>query len=92
MGKAIITTDVPGCRDTVVNNKNGFLVEARSAEDLSSAMLRMLDNPQTIVEMGIASRRIAEAQFNVDKVNEVILNKIKQPTISKEKIQIGSST
>ena len=92
MGRAIITTDVPGCRDTVVNNVNGYLVKARSVQDLSTAMIRMLDNPQVIVKMGIASREIAEVQFNVNKVNEVILNKINQFTTSKEKILLVTSS
>ncbi|WP_416695913.1 glycosyltransferase family 4 protein [Candidatus Pseudothioglobus sp. Uisw_050_01] len=92
MGRAIITTDVPGCRDTVVNNINGYLVKARSAEDLSRAMISMLDNPQVILEMGIASRGIAEAQFNVDKVNELIIDKFEQVTKKKEKLLLVTSS
>ena len=92
MGRAIITTDVPGCRDTVVNNVNGYLVKPRSVEDLSRAMISMLENPRALAKMGIASRDFVETQFDVHKVNESILNKINHITTSKEKLLLVASS
>lgn len=69
MGLAIITTDVPGCRDTVIDGINGFLVPARNVEGLALAMQTFINCPHLIGQMGRESRRLAEEKFNVDNVN-----------------------
>lgn len=69
--RAIITTDVPGCRETVQDN--GILVPVRDAQGLYLAMQRFVLQPELIKRMGNNSRVIAEARFAVDKVNQVIL-------------------
>ena len=73
-GKAIITTDAPGCKETVVSGENGFLVPVKDAESLAEKMTYLIENPQTVQKMAGKSRRIAEEKFDVKKVNEVILN------------------
>jgi len=75
-GRAIITTDVPGCRETVRDGVNGFLVPARNVDALSSAMEKLIKNPELIVEMGRRSREIALEKYDVNKVNRVILSAI----------------
>lgn len=75
-GRAVITTDVPGCRDTVVDGVNGFLVPARDPDALARAMMRFIDDPSLIAGMGAASRRLAEEKFNVEKINSVILREL----------------
>jgi len=70
MGRPIITTDSPGCRETVVPGKNGFLVATRSVEPLAEAMLKLIENPELRSSMGRASRKLAEEKFDVHKVNE----------------------
>lgn len=67
-GKAIITTDSPGCRETVVENKNGLLVPPRDAARLADAMSYMLENPRATSEMGAASRRLVLERFSDDTV------------------------
>lgn len=74
MGRPVITTDAPGCRDTVIEGENGFLVPARDPEALAQAMLRFVRSPDLIPEMGAASRRLAERRFDVHKVNRLILD------------------
>jgi glycosyltransferase involved in cell wall biosynthesis len=74
MGRAIVTTDVPGCRETVVPGVNGWLVAPRQVDGLASAMLRILEEPGDIERMGAASRQIAEQRFDVHAVNRVILD------------------
>jgi glycosyltransferase involved in cell wall biosynthesis len=73
MGRPIITTDVPGCRDTVVEGKNGFLVQAKDASSLGDAMLRFVHHPDLIPVMGEYGLRLAEERFNVHDVNKKIL-------------------
>jgi glycosyltransferase involved in cell wall biosynthesis len=72
-GRAIITTDAPGCRQTVVAGENGFLVPVGDEQALAQAMLRFLQDPGLIASMGEASRRLAEARFDVNHVNAQML-------------------
>ena len=76
MGRAIITTDAPGCRETVVDGENGFLVPVRDHVRLSEAMLKLVENPELIVKMGQRSRQIAEEKYDVHKVNAVMLREM----------------
>lgn len=76
MGRPIITTDAPGCRETVVDSDNGFLVPVKSVEALEAAMLRFIDEPKLVVRMGQRSRAIAEEKYDVNKVNEVMLREM----------------
>lgn len=73
MGRPIITTDTPGCRETVTNGINGFLVPPRDSRKLAEVMMRFIKQPYLVEKMGRESRRIAEEKFDVHKVNEVIL-------------------
>ena len=77
-GRPIITTDVTGCRETVVDGENGLLVNVRSEESLRSAMLRMCGETLPIAEMGRASRKMAEERFDVYAVNRVLIEEIKK--------------
>lgn len=72
MGRPIITTDAPGCRETVIDNDNGFLVPVKSAEALAFAMEKFILNPDLIEKMGKRSREIVEVKFDVIKVNAAI--------------------
>lgn len=73
LGRPVITTDVPGCRETVVEGVNGFLVPARDVHSLVGAMERFIENPQLIESMGAESRRLAEERFDVRVVNRRLL-------------------
>jgi glycosyltransferase involved in cell wall biosynthesis len=72
-GRAIVTTDVPGCRETVVEGDNGFLVPARDAGALAAAMRRFIAEPGLAIAMGARSRAIAEQRFDVHRVNAAML-------------------
>ena len=76
MARPVITTDAPGCRETVVDGENGFLVPMRDVEALAAAMERFILNPSLIETMGKASRIIAEERFDVKKINRVILKEM----------------
>ena len=73
MGRPIITTDMPGCRETVDDGVNGFLVPPRDPPALAAAMARFADSPDLIASMGAASAR-AEARYDVHGVNRTILD------------------
>ena len=73
MGRPIITTDAPGCRETVQHGKNGFLVPIKNVSVLVSAMENFIQQPELIETMGLASREIAVEKYDVRKVNTVIL-------------------
>ncbi|HEX5079558.1 MAG TPA: glycosyltransferase family 4 protein [Geminicoccaceae bacterium] len=72
-GRAIVTTDAPGCRETVVEGENGFLVPPRDAGALAAAMRRFIAQPALAVAMGERSRALAEQRFDVHRVNAVML-------------------
>ena len=73
MGRPIITTDVPGCRETVVHGLNGFLVPERDAEALAAAMRVLADDAGSRARRGDASRQIAVEKYAVDKVNAALM-------------------
>lgn len=79
MARPVITTDAPGCRETVIDGKNGFLIPVRDVKALADAMERFILQPELIEWMGKASRLIAEERFDVHKVNEVILREMGLP-------------
>lgn len=73
MGRAVITTDAPGCRETVVQGDNGFMVPVQSADALEQAMLRFVHDPGLAARMGQRARQMAEDKYDVHKVNAVML-------------------
>ncbi len=73
MGRPVITTDAPGCRETVVEGVNGFLVPPRDVDALERAMLRFIEEPALVARMGQESRRLAEERFDVRRANAVLM-------------------
>ena len=73
VGRAVITTDVPGCRETVIEGVNGFMVPVRDPKALADAMLRFVREPALAAAMGRESRAIAEARFDVHEANRRLL-------------------
>ena len=74
IGRAVITTDVPGCRDTVVDGVSGFLVEKWNTQDLAEKMIYFIEHPEKIITMGYESYKIAQQKFDANEVNERLLN------------------
>ncbi len=73
-GRPIITTDSPGCRETVIHEKNGLLVPIKDSKALANAMLRLLnENDKIIKEMAKESYIIAKNKYDIHKVNKSIL-------------------
>ena len=74
IGRAIITTDVPGCRETVVNGVNGFLVPKWNPEALAEKMIYFIEHPDQIEKMGYESYKMAMDKFDAEKVNQRLMN------------------
>lgn len=72
-GRPIITTDAPGCRETVIDGKNGFLVPVRDSRKLAEKMIWMIEHSEEAKKMGEESFKICKEKFDVNKVNKVIL-------------------
>ena len=70
MGRAVITTDAPGCRETVVNGETGFLVPIQNGQAVAEKMIEFIENPELVVTMGKKSSEYCKSKFDVIKVNE----------------------
>ncbi len=71
-GRAVITTDAPGCRETVRDGENGYLVPVKSVDALCEKMKFLIENRETAEKMGKAGRQMAESLFDVKIVNKRI--------------------
>lgn len=69
IGRPVITTDVPGCRETVEDGVNGFLIPKWNPEALAEKMIYFIENFYQINKMGKEGHEFAEENFDVDKVN-----------------------
>jgi glycosyltransferase involved in cell wall biosynthesis len=76
LGRPVITTDAPGCREPVVDGENGYLVPVGEAGPLADAMMRFLAEPELVATMGAASLAIARARYDVVLVNADILGRM----------------
>lgn len=66
--RAVVTTDVPGCRDAIVSNESGLLVPVQAPEKLADALQWLIEHPVERVEMGKAGRLLAEREFAIEKI------------------------
>jgi glycosyltransferase involved in cell wall biosynthesis len=73
MGRPAVVTDVPGCREVVVNGVNGRMTPLRDPQALAEAMERFILHPEDVASMGAASRRIATEEFDARKTAARIL-------------------
>ncbi|MFA0422770.1 glycosyltransferase family 4 protein, partial [Vibrio sp. 10N.222.54.A1] len=77
MGRPIITTDAPGCRETVVNGVNGFLIPVKDSIAIYNKMIQFIEDKPLAETMGLKSREIAEQKFDVHKVNDFMLKEMR---------------
>lgn len=73
IGRAVITTDVAGCRETVVDGVNGFLVDKWNPQALAEKMTYFIENPEQVGIMGYESRKMAQKKFDATEVNKRLL-------------------
>lgn len=77
IGRPILTTNVEGCRETVIEGVNGYLVPKKDAQALADKMVWFLENKCEWDDMALRSREVAEEKFDVHKVNESLLEIMK---------------
>lgn len=73
VGRPVITTDVPGCRETVIDGVNGFLVPKWDSEALANKMCYFINHPEQVNIMGLESYKIAQEKFDAKKVNSKLI-------------------
>lgn len=73
IGRAVITTDVPGCRETIIDGYNGYMIPPWDVTALVDAMTAFIEYPERIVSMGQASRKIAVEKFDEKDASEKLI-------------------
>lgn len=76
VGRAIITSDGPGCRDTVLDGQNGYLVKPRDVDSLVAAIRQYIDHPERVAEHGQLSYQLAQQRYDVRRINLTIIRHI----------------
>lgn len=76
VGRAIITTKNPGCKETVIDNLNGYFVLSKDPYDLANKMILLMGDKNKIMDFGANSRKIVEEKFNQRTINNYIFNVI----------------
>jgi glycosyltransferase involved in cell wall biosynthesis len=84
MARAVITTDVPGCRDTVVDGLTGIIVPPMNAEALAAAMIELASNLETARRMGIAAQAFCRERFELSNVTASTVNLIEPIQYSRQ--------
>lgn len=74
IGRPVITTDSVGCKETVIDGVNGFLIPPFSPDVLAEKMLFFIRNTEKINEMGLESRKMAEERYDVYKINQRLIS------------------
>lgn len=77
MGREIITSDGVGCKDTIIDGYNGFIVEQKNSEQMTEKVIWCIEHPDEIELMGKNARKFAEEHFDQRKINQKILMVIK---------------
>jgi glycosyltransferase involved in cell wall biosynthesis len=70
IGRPIITTDSIGCRDTVIDSYNGFLIPIKNSEALAEKLKILIEDKDLRIKMGKNSRKLAERDFSIENVIE----------------------
>lgn len=73
-GRPIITTNTPGCKETVDGQKNGFLIPPKESAILAEKMCWMIENPEQARMMGRESRKYCEKKFDVNSINKIMVD------------------
>ena len=74
IGRPVVTTDSVGCRDTVIDGKNGYMIPIKNSEALAEALKKLIDNPELRQQMGRNAREFAVSKFDINDVVKVHLD------------------
>ncbi|MBQ3504695.1 MAG: glycosyltransferase family 4 protein [Oscillospiraceae bacterium] len=76
VGRGIITCDNVGCRDTVLEGYNGFLVPHRDVDALAEKCIYIIEHPEEVIRLGENSRRFAQEHFDQNMINQILMNEL----------------
>lgn len=74
IGRPVVTTDSVGCRDTVIDGKNGYMIPIKDSDTLAAALKKLIDNPELRQTMGKNAREFAVSKFDINDVVKVHLD------------------
>lgn len=74
LGRPIVTTDVPGCREAIENGKTGFLVKVKDEYSLADAIKKLISSDELCVEFSHNARLLAEQKFDIEQVVRTHMN------------------
>jgi len=77
-GKAMVTTDIPGCRSVVRNNETGLLVAPKNIRQLADAIETLINDKELRLRMGKRARELVECEFSEKIINAKIMNLYQQ--------------
>ena len=73
-GRGIITSNGVGCKDTVVDGCNGFMIDMHDYQAMAEKCIWAIENPEQAEQMGLNARKFAEENFDSEKINEQIVS------------------
>lgn len=73
MGRPVLTTDTPGCRETVVEGENGWFVKVKRADSLAEKMIWAIEHQDELQKMGNKSYKMCLDKFTIEKINKRML-------------------
>lgn len=74
LGRPIVTTDVPGCREAIENGKTGFLAQVKDEYSLANAIEKLINNDDLCLEFSHNARVLAEQKFDIEQVVKTHIN------------------
>ena len=74
MGRPILTTNTPGCRETVIEGENGFFVKVKRADDLAEKMIWMIEHRDKLQAMGDKSYEMCLEKFTIEKIDKRMMD------------------
>ena len=83
MGRALIATDAPGCREVVISDETGYLAQVGDASSLAQAMARLCESPHEIAAMGRRARHLVETCYDQRLVNQACLHSYIGPPVGR---------
>ena len=83
-GKAIVATDIPGCREVIHNGENGILVPLRNPASLVNAFEQLFNDREMVARMGAIGRQMVESKFSTDVINAEVLQVYEELLTSRE--------
>jgi len=84
VGRAIITCNSVGCKDTVIDGYNGFIVDKYDYESMAEKVIWCIEHLEETKQMCKNARTFAEEHFDAEKINEIVYECVNKPILLRE--------